>query len=202
MRMTPALRRWPHPANPAQAQPEQKLRCCRSQGAAPAPPRPCSSPGSPVVCEGGPGEPPHRISSPLQKPEGCRHRALRQQVAKGLGTAPRSRLSFHAHLTQNIPRTLAFAADRTCLARHGLRGLSHRLGAAFALARTSLARARPRSLPRSNRGHLGLRKELTRSSYLTAAPAALVEREIGPARSASLEIHYLLLISGNYSNWM
>jgi len=35
-----------------------------------------------------------------------------------------------------------------------------------------------------------------------AAPVALEEREIGTAHSAPLEIHYLLLISCNYSDWM
>lgn len=35
-----------------------------------------------------------------------------------------------------------------------------------------------------------------------AAPAALVEGQTETAHSAPLEIHYLLLISCNYSNWM
>lgn len=163
---------------------------------------PAAAWGHRCSARGVPGSPPTALLLLSKNQRDADTERCISELPRAWGLPPRSRLSFHAHLTQNIPRTLAFAADRTCLARHGLRGLSHRLGAAFALARTSLARARPRSLPRSNRGHLGLQKELTRSSYLTAAPAALAEREIGPARSASLEIHYLLLISGNYSNWM
>lgn len=91
MRMTPALRRWQHPANPAQAQPEQKLRCCRSQGAAPAPPWHGSAlqqPGVTGVLRGGSrgAPPPHCFSSP--KTRGMQTPSVASASCQGPGDCP------------------------------------------------------------------------------------------------------------------